>query len=390
MQGILTNAVDKSLRGEYKTKALLRGVKSKFHDAKAGFPIHDLKSKTRGRGAGGNPSHRFETITFVPDETDPELDSGVETTFFKDRSRSVIAYNTSPDVGFEASVNPYRGCEHGCVYCYARPTHEYLGFSPGLDFESRILVKEDAPELLRKELSSSTWKPQVLAMSGVTDPYQPVERRLELTRRCLEVLAEFRNPVAIVTKNHLVIRDIDFLKDLAAVGAAAVFVSVTTLDSTLARKMEPRASQPQLRLDAVRRLSAAGIPTGVMVAPIVPALTDHEIPRILSAAAQAGATTAGYVLLRLPFGVKSLVEDWLERHFPARKNKVLNRIRELRGGNLNDPRFSSRMKGEGIFADQIARIFDAGCRRAGLGRKTWQFSTASFRRPADSQLKLFS
>ncbi len=337
-----------------------------------------------GRGSSYNPRNRFEPLAFVPDGAT----AGPSTQLLKDTSRSIIARNDSPDVGFEASVNPYRGCEHGCIYCYARPTHEYLGFSAGLDFESRILVKEDAPELLRKELASPRWKPQVIALCGVTDPYQPVERRLELTRGCLKVLAEYRNPVAIVTKNHLVTRDADLLRELAARDAAVVFISVTTLDGDLCGRMEPRTSQPRLRLDAIRALSEAGIPVGVLVAPVIPALTDHEMPAILAAAAEAGAGCAGYSLLRLPFAVKELFEQWLEEHFPDRKEKVLNRIREVRGGKLNDSGFKTRMKGQGIFAEQVDSLFQASCRKLGLTRRSWNLSTASFRVRTD-QLSLF-
>jgi len=293
-------------------------------------------------------------------------------------------------VGFDASVNPYRGCEHGCVYCYARPFHEYLGFSAGLDFESKILVKEDAPALLRKELSSPKWQPQTLAMSGVTDCYQPAERRLEVTRRCLEVLADFRNPVGVITKNELVTRDIDILQELAAHQAAVVMLSITTLDGEVARKMEPRASHPRDRLKAVERLAAAGIPVGVMVAPVVPAITDHEMPKILEAAAAAGARTAGYVVMRLPGAVAGLFERWLEEHFPDRKEKVLNRVRDLRGGELYDPRFGNRMRGEGLFADQIRGTFQTFRRRYGLDQPFPELSTAAFRRPGQvEQLGLF-
>lgn len=308
-----------------------------------------------GRGATSNPANRFERLYVVVDEEvdeaalDPDgpLAGRVETRYLRDTSRSVITTNTSPDVGFDASLNPYRGCEHGCVYCYARPTHEYLGFSAGLDFESRILVKEDAPELLARELDSPRWRPQVLALSGVTDPYQPVERKLEITRRCLAVLAERRNPVGVVTKSSLVARDADHLAELARHGAAVVAVSVTTLEGELARRMEPRAPHPRERLKAISKLAGAGVPVSVMAAPVVPGLTDHEIPAILEAAAEAGASGAGYVMLRLPGAVAGLVEEWLEARFPDRKEKVLNRVRDLRGGRLNDPRFGSRMKGEG-------------------------------------------
>jgi DNA repair photolyase len=343
----------------------------------------------KGRGAGLNPMNRFEIIEV---ERDPEIPGPdrVDTELLRDTSRSLITRNDSPDVGFEVSINPYRGCEHGCVYCYARPFHEYLGFSAGLDFESRILVKEDAPEILRRELSSPKWQPQTLMMSGVTDCYQPAERKLEITRRCLEVLAEFRNPVGIVTKNELVTRDIDHLAALAEHGAASVHISITTLESETARRMEPRASHPRDRLKAIERLAAAGIPVGVMVAPVVPAITDHEMPKILEAAAAAGATSAGYVVLRLPGAVAGLFEDWLERHFPDRKDKVLNRVRDLRGGKLYDPRFGSRMRGEGLFADQIRTTFETFKRRYGLDQPRPELSTASFRRPEhDQQLRLF-
>jgi DNA repair photolyase len=342
----------------------------------------------KGRGAGLNPRNRFEIIEV---ERDPEIPGPerIDTELLRDTSRSLITRNDSPDVGFEVSINPYRGCEHGCVYCYARPFHEYLGFSAGLDFESRILVKEDAPEILRRELSSPKWQPQTLVMSGVTDCYQPAERKLEITRRCLEVLAEFRNPVGIITKNELVTRDIDHLSVLAEHGAVAVHISVTTLDGEVARRMEPRASHPRDRLKAIERLAAAGIPVGVMVAPVVPALTDHEMPKILEAAAAAGATSAGYVVLRLPGAVAGLFEEWLARHFPERKEKVLNRVRSLRGGQLNDPRFGHRMRGEGLYAEQIKTTFETFERRYGLDRPRPELSTAAFRRPERQQLALF-
>src|SRR3954452_17110324 len=343
----------------------------------------------KGRGAIGNPKNRFETLEVERDEEVPGPER-VETELLRDTSRSVIAYNDSPDVGFNASVNPYRGCEHGCVYCYARPFHEYLGFSAGLDFESRILVKPDAPELLRKELSSPKWKPQTLAMSGVTDCYQPAERRLEITRRWLEVLADFRHPVGIITKNELVTRDIDILQELNEHQAAMVMVSVTTLDPEVARRMEPRASHPRDRLKAIERLATAGIPGGVMVAPVVPAITDHEMPKILEAAAAAGARTAGYVVMRLPGAVAGLFERWLHEHFPDRKEKVLNRVRDLRGGQLYDPRFGNRMRGEGLFADQIRATFQTFRRRAGRDQPFPELSTAAFRVPGRvEQLGLF-
>ena len=348
--------------------------------------MSDEQRTIRGRGAAANPVNRFEAIELERDiDWDPSEDPAPSTKFYRDASQTIIAYNDSPDIGFNASINPYRGCEHGCIYCYARPTHEYLGFSAGLDFESRIMVKENAPELLCKELASRKWKPQVIAMSGVTDCYQPVERRLKLTRRCLEVLAEFRNPVGLVTKNHLVTRDIDVLRRLAEHNAAVVFVSITTLDATLTPKLEPRTSLPRHRLAAVEALSKGGIQVGVMVAPVIPALNDHEIPNIIEAAVAAGAQFAGYVPLRLPFGVSGLFEDWLARHFPDRKEKVLNRVRAIRGGRLNDPTFGARMRGSGIFADQMESLFEVGCRKAGIAGRRPELTAAAFRVPSSER-----
>jgi DNA repair photolyase len=349
-------------------------------------PIH-------GRGASWSPANRFEKLHV--DLSDADVDPAEEeerprraTQYFRDGSKTIITRNNSPDVGFETSVNPYRGCEHGCIYCYARPTHEYLGFSAGLDFESKIMVKMDAPELLRAELESRHWQPQVIVMSGVTDPYQPVEKKLRITRGCLEVLAKFRNPVAIITKNRLVTRDVDLLQKLAKFDAAAVNISVTSLDSKLQGLLEPRTSSPEARLDAIKQLRAAGIPVGVMVAPIIPGLTDHEVPKILGACAQAGAQFAGYTVVRLPWAVAPLFEHWLAEHFPDRKEKVLGRIRDLRGNSrLNNSEWHTRMTGEGIFAEQIAALFKVGRRRAGIGARP-QLSTASFRPPRE-QLTLW-
>jgi len=345
--------------------------------------MSDQLASHRGRGAAGNPANRFQALQLQRDSNwDPSEDPAPATHFFRDTTGSIINYNDSPDLGFQASINPYRGCEHGCIYCYARPTHEYLGFSAGLDFETKIMVKENAPALLRQELASAKWKPQVIALSGVTDCYQPVERKLKLTRRCLEVLAEFRNPVVIVTKNHLVTRDVDLLQELAGHQAAAVFLSVTTLDSALTPRLEPRASLPKHRLAAIETLRQAGIQVGVLVAPVIPALTDHEMPAIIAAAVSSGAQFAGYVALRLPFGVGALFEEWLARHFPDRKEKVLNRVRALRGGRLNDPNFGSRMRGEGIFADQMEALFEVACRKAGVAERRPQLSAAAFRIPS--------
>jgi len=343
------------------------------------------------RGALENPANRFEQIHREPDaDWNPEEDPLPRTQFLKDHSQTAITYNDSPDIGFNASVNPYRGCEHGCIYCYARPTHEYLGFSAGLDFESKIMVKEDAPKLLRAELSSSKWKPQVIGLSGVTDCCQPVERKLKLTRGCLEVLAEFRNPVAVITKNFLVTRDRDLLSELARHKAAAVCISVTTLDPELRNVMEPRTSPPQARLAAICELSRAGIPVTVLIAPVIPGLTDHEMPAILKAAAEAGATSAGFTVLRLPYAVAPLFQQWLATHFPDRKEKVLNRVRALRGGKLYDPQWGKRMSGEGIFAEQIGRMFEVARRKAGFSDGHSELSAAAFRCPIGAQLSLFS
>ena len=324
------------------------------------LPLH-------GRGTGANPTNRFETIEYDRDEdAEPDDGPGPRTTFYKDTARSLITTNDSPDIPFDASINVYRGCEHGCIYCYARPYHEYLGLSAGLDFESKIFVKEDAPSLLRHELDSPRWKPKTLAMSGVTDGYQPIERRLGLTRRCLEVLADFRQAVAIVTKNRLVTRDADVLAKLARYDAAAVRIGVTSLDPSLANVMEPRATAPAARLEAIRELAAAGVPVGVMVAPIIPGLNDHEVPALLEAARDAGALDANYTILRLPFGVKDLFLRWIEEHFPARASKILGRIRDMRDGKLNESEFGKRMSGSGPIADLIDQIFRTNKRRLGF------------------------
>jgi DNA repair photolyase len=342
------------------------------------------------RGAAHNPTNRFEQIALEREaDWDPAEDPLPTTQFLRDHSRTILNRNDSPDIGFEYSLNPYRGCEHGCIYCYARPTHEYLGFSAGLDFETRIMVKEAAPQLLRAELAAPKWQPQTLAMSGVTDCYQPIERRLKLTRGCLEVLAEFRNPVGIVTKNQLVTRDLDLLAELARHRAVAVFISLTTLDSELRKVMEPRTAPPAARLATIRQLAAADIPVGVMVAPVVPGLTDHEIPNLIAAATEAGAKYAGYVTLRLPHAVAPLFEQWLETHFPDHTDKVLSRLRALRGGKLYAAKFGERMTGAGIFAEQIEQLFHVACRRAGIADNHLQLSSAAFRRPGGRQLGLF-
>jgi DNA repair photolyase len=381
-----------SLDKQICSREQFRMAKKKFVPVIQELP--QSRDAIRGRGASWSPANRFERlhvdftdIDFAEFDPDAEERPRRATQYFRDGTKSIITRNTSPDVGFETSLNPYRGCEHGCIYCYARPTHEYLGFSAGLDFESKIMVKTNAPELLRAELESSRWQPQTLVMSGVTDPYQPVERKLRITRGCLEVLAKFRNPVAIITKNRLVTRDIDLLCELAKYNAVAVNLSVTSLDPNMQRVLEPRTSSPQARLDAIRQLRAANIPVGVMVAPIIPGLTDHEIPKILDACAKAGAQFAGYTIVRLPWAVAPLFEHWLEEHFPDRKDKVLGRIRHLRGNQLNNSQWHTRMTGEGIFAEQIASLFRVGCHHAGIGERA-KLSCKSFRR-STTQLRLF-
>jgi DNA repair photolyase len=352
-----------------------------------------MSEAPRGRGTGLNPANRFEELSVEWEESaDPAEKPAPKTRFYRDTTKSILVKNDSPDIPFTWSLNPYRGCEHGCVYCYARPYHEYLGLSSGLDFESMIFVKEDAPRLLAEELAKPSWTPESVALGGVTDVYQPVERKLEITRRCLQVFADARHPCGLVTKNHLVTRDVDVLSDLAKNKLARVFVSLTTLDAELARRMEPRASTPSKRLDAIRTLAKAGVHVGVMTAPMILGLNDHEMPKLLEAAADAGALSAGYVALRLPHQLGPLFEDWLERNYPDRKEKVLNQIRAVRGGGLNDPRFGSRMRGTGIFAEHLSQLFKLTCRKLGLNRDRFtgaEDRAALFRPPmTGGQLRL--
>jgi len=342
--------------------------------------------KYSGRGVQHNPVNRFENIDIVFEQ--PQ-DQTIRTHFYKDVSKSIISYNSSPDLPINTFINPYRGCEHGCIYCYARPNHEYLGLSAGIDFETKIFVKENAPYLLEKELSASKWKAQTIGISGVTDAYQPVEKKLELTRSCLQVLAKFRNPVAIVTKNQLVTRDIDILKELASYNAAGVVLSITTLDNSLAKIMEPRTSRPQLRLDTIKHLADNGIPVGVMIGPVIPGLTDQEIPAIIAESVKAGAKIARYIMLRLPHTTKEIFERWLDTNFPERKNKVLNRIKSMRAGKLYDSKFYKRDKGEGFFADQVENLFNMACRKSGIFGNKLNLSTNSFRKSQSRQLELF-
>jgi len=358
----------------------------------------------RGRGAQLNPGNRYEAVRLhVLGEhldriaVDEDESREVRTEVFRDRSKSLINPVDSPDLPFKWSINPYRGCEHGCVYCYARPDHERLGFSCGLEFETKILAKVDAPALLRKELSRPSWVGEPIMMAGVTDCYQPIERKLRITRQCLEIMTACRQPVSIVTKNRLVVRDVDLLKALAKHGAARVAVSVTTLDAKLSAAMEPRASSPGERLDAIRRLSDAGVPVAVMVAPVIPGLNDRQMPDVLRAAADAGATSAGYVMLRLPHQIKTLFADWLGRHCPDRAGRVMSLVRQMHGGRLYDSTFRHRQRGSGAVAEQIGQMFDVLGRRFGLRnvRQCGQsLRSAAFERPSapdrSGQMNLFS
>jgi DNA repair photolyase len=344
----------------------------------------------KGRGTPENPGNRFERLVVIPDpDVPPEDRPAVRTEFLRDATRSVITTNDSPDIPFEASLNPYRGCEHGCVYCFARCMHEFLGFSAGLDFETKIMVKTDAPQLLRKELSARSWRPKCISIGTATDPYQPIEQKLRLTRRCLEVLAALRNPCSIITKNQLVTRDIDILSQMAKQDLVAVYLSITTLDADLVRVLEPRTSVPRNRLAAIEKLAAAGVSVGVLVSPVIPGLTDHEVASILRAAAGAGAKYAGLQPVRLPGAVEGLFTAWLQRHRPDRAEKVLNRIREMHGGSTNSGSFQVRREGRGIFAEQVRELFEITCRQVGLNEDGPELRTDLFRRATGGQMELF-
>ena len=314
-----------------------------------------------------------------------------KTTVAVDATRKIIARNDLPDIGFDRSINPYRGCEHGCVYCFARPTHAYLGLSPGLDFESKLLVKPEAADLLARELSAPNYQPKVIAIGTNTDPYQPIERRYQVMRRILEVLDRANHPVGIVTKSALILRDLDILARMAERNLVKVALSVTTLDAGIARAMEPRAATPTRRLEALRRLSEAGVPTAVMVAPVIPALNDTEIERILDSAAAAGVKEAGYVLLRLPLEVRDLFREWLKANYPHREEHVFKLIRDTRGGKDYDAKWGERMKGSGPYAWMIGRRFEMACEKFGLNQDKVTLSTKRFRAPRrdDAQLSLF-
>ncbi len=345
----------------------------------------------RGRGAAENPANRFDRLRaeIDPDELEEEELRSVKTELFRDTTRKILSENNSPDIPFRYGLNPYRGCEHGCVYCYARPTHEYLGFSAGLDFETKIVVKHDAPRLLAELFQKPSWKPEMVCLSGNTDCYQPIERKLKITRGCLEVFLKHRNPVGIITKNALVTRDLDILQEMVPFNIVRVVVSVTSLRDEITGKMEPRTSRPAARLKAIEKLAQAGVHVGVNVAPIIPGLTDEEIPEILKACSEHGAQSAGYTIVRLPGAVEQLFPAWLERVFPDRADKVLNRIRGLRGGKLVENRFHKRMRGEGEWGEVIRHVFRAACAQYGLDQPRLPVCADHFRHLSGGQIELF-
>lgn len=343
----------------------------------------------KGRGADSNPKNRFESASYelLTEENDP--DRKIVTKYFRDSSRSALVKNESPDIGFTYDLNPYRGCEHGCIYCYARPSHEYLGFSAGLDFESKIMVKPEIHTLLEQEFKKKSWKPSTVSLSGNTDCYQPIERKLQLTRKCLEVLLKYRNPVGVITKNALVTRDIDLLTELARLQLTSVTISITTLDRDLHRVMEPRTSAPEQRLKTVETLAKAGIPVGVSLAPVIPGLNDSEMPAILKRASENGATFAFYTMVRLPYGVAEMFTDWLRREYPDRAEKVINRIKDIREGKMNSSVFGERMTGTGEIADSIARLFELTCAKYGINAREYRLRKDLFVGSHDGQIDLF-
>ncbi|MFL6580253.1 MAG: PA0069 family radical SAM protein [Burkholderiales bacterium] len=356
----------------------------------------DYGRPSKGRGATLNPDGRFEQLSreVFEDGWDSPLEEGPgrpETVVMAERANTIISKNQSPDIPFTLSINPYRGCEHGCIYCYARPSHAYLNLSPGIDFETRLFAKINAADCLRVELSKSGYSCSAITIGANTDPYQPAERDWRITRSILEVVSDCNQPVSIITKNAMVERDLDILAPMAEKNLAQVYVSVTTLEHDLARKMEPRASAPARRIQAIRRVAEAGVPVGVMVAPIVPFLTDSATEHILEAARDAGALSAGYVLMRLPYEVKDLFKDWLMHHYPLKAEHVMSRVKQMRGGRENDPNFGSRMRGNGEFADLLKIRFETACRRLGLNLQRRTLDTGLFRPPRlDGQMDLFS
>ena len=355
--------------------------------------MNNLNIKSRSTAL--NTPNRFEElfIDYHDENIEHEIYDDdfpkIETKFFNDNSKSILAKNDSPDLGFDYSINPYRGCEHGCIYCYARPSHEFLGFSAGLDFETKIMVKKNAAELLEKAFMKKSWKPETIMFSGNTDCYQPVERKLGITRDILKVFLKFRNPVAIISKNALIQRDIDILKQLAELNLVSVTISVTTLNRDLSRKLEPRTSVPKKRLETVEIMSKNNVPVGINLAPIIPGLNDEEIPAILKAASEAGAIWAGRVMLRLPYSVKELFLEWLHRNYPEKESKLINRIKEIRGGKLSETEFGKRMSGEGKLAEAIHKLFKINCVKYGLNKQRIILRTDLFKRQCNEQISLF-
>lgn len=350
----------------------------------------------KGRGAQINPVNRFEKISLDYDEFSPDIyedeeipEQKLPTIFLKDESKSIIAKNDSYDVGFSYSINPYRGCEHGCVYCYARPTHEYLGFSSGIDFETKIMVKENASQLLEETFKKRSYKPDLIVLSGNTDCYQPIEKKLKLTRGILQTCLNYRNPVSIITKNALVTRDIDILKQLAELNLTSVTLSITSLNNDLISKLEPRTSRPERKLKAIEELVKNNIPVGINIAPVIPGLNDEEIPQILKEASARGATSAGHIMLRLPYAIKDLFVDWLNKHYPGKAGKIINRIMDVRGGKLSSSEWGKRFTGEGEIAEAIHNLFHISCEKYGLNKTHVKLTTSLFRHEFSNQINLF-
>jgi DNA repair photolyase len=356
--------------------------------------LTSLPQLERGRGSRSNPMHRFDAYgrSFTDDGWDSLAElPPLKTEVFTETPKSIITRNESPDISFDRSINPYRGCEHGCTYCYARPAHAYMGLSPGLDFESKLFIKPNAAALLREELTAPSYVPRTIALGANTDPYQPIEKQYRITRGVIEVLAEFKHPFGIVTKNALVMRDIDLLKPLAEQGLVKVALSITTLDKPLARAMEPRASTPAKRLAAIEALAGAGIPTVVMMGPVIPGLNDHEIENVLKAARGAGAREAGYTMLRLPHEVKGIFTDWLQKAYPDRFARVMAQVKDTRGGQASSSKWGERMTGSGPVAWMIGRRFQLACQQLGLNANRVKLRTDAFERPVavGAQMALF-
>jgi DNA repair photolyase len=356
------------------------------------IPQKQFTKTTKGRSSGFNPANRFDKFhseQTADDIVEEDIGRPISTEFIRDNTRTILAENDSPDIPFRYSINPYRGCEHGCIYCYARPSHEYLGYSSGLDFETKILVKYDAAKLLEKEFLRPSWKPESICISGNTDCYQPAERKLQITRELLKIFLKYRNPVRMITKNLLITRDLDIIKELAQLNLFGAMISITTLDTELAHRMEPRTSIPTNRLKAIEVLAKNDIPVGVMTAPIIPGLNDHEMPEILRLAAEAGARTAGFTVIRLTYALKELFKDWLEREYPMKKNKIIHAIEEVRHGRLNTTEWGKRMSGEGAMAEHLARVFELYAGQYGLDKTIPPGAPALFLRRGIDQINLF-